>query len=101
MAPDDTPVVPGDGTEHNNLIAEAVGKSDSNSEFAAKRMPGFLDALWEVDAGGISAHATLSSSGDHARANPQETGKRTPIPEVATSGISNRRRCDRRYFYSF
>jgi hypothetical protein len=31
-APDDTPVVPGDGTEHNNLIAEAVGKSDPNSE---------------------------------------------------------------------
>ena len=41
-APDDTPDVPGDGTEHNNLIAEAVGKSDSNSECAAKRMPGFL-----------------------------------------------------------
>lgn len=52
-APDDTPVVPGDGTEHNNLIAEAVGKSDSNSEFAAKRMPGFLDALREVGAVGF------------------------------------------------
>ena len=31
--PDDTPLVPGDGTEHDNLIAEAVGNADPNSGF--------------------------------------------------------------------